>query len=267
MFNASMPWDIYDGPLRAQTDEFRRVAMHELGHALGLGHSGDVDALMWANATNVQRPAADDFAGLAALYGPGTLTITRFVASLPAPQMPGVAIDWNADVAGGVPPYTYKWWIFDGSAWRVLRDWSSGAAYRWTPTVASPAYQVGVWVRGATNGADQADAAASIAFPIYAGGVPTQLAPIVAAPPPPVVVGTPVTLRATASGGGPPHQFKWWLFDGAAWTVLRDWGAADASFTPAPGSRWTSYGVWVRSAGAAADVAETYATAAFPAAP
>ncbi|HEX6898104.1 MAG TPA: matrixin family metalloprotease [Thermoanaerobaculia bacterium] len=52
----------------------REVFAHELGHTLGLGHSSDPEALMFANAHNDDRGAQlidDDRAGIAQLYGNG----------------------------------------------------------------------------------------------------------------------------------------------------------------------------------------------------
>ena len=38
IFNSNLEWDIYPGPRRPGVLEFRRVAIHEFGHVLGLGH-------------------------------------------------------------------------------------------------------------------------------------------------------------------------------------------------------------------------------------
>jgi uncharacterized protein YraI len=45
------------------------TVMHEVGHALGLGHSLDPDALMWEEYDGVRYLTADDIAGIQALYG------------------------------------------------------------------------------------------------------------------------------------------------------------------------------------------------------
>jgi uncharacterized protein YraI len=58
-----------DAPNDDQT-HLPTTVMHEVGHALGLGHSRDPEALMWAEYDGIRTLAADDIAGIQALYGP-----------------------------------------------------------------------------------------------------------------------------------------------------------------------------------------------------
>ena len=94
-FNEQEAWDIYDGSNRLpgfdtfnvdfnfhleewgiyifserQGIDFRRTALHELGHALGLGHESRKPAMMVPIYTgNLYHLQQDDIAGVAALYG------------------------------------------------------------------------------------------------------------------------------------------------------------------------------------------------------
>ena len=77
VFNTAFQWNSYRGNLRTANGrdlwDIRRVALHELGHALGLDHPDEqgqnVDALMNSLLGNLDVLTADDIAGAQSLYG------------------------------------------------------------------------------------------------------------------------------------------------------------------------------------------------------
>jgi cell wall-associated protease len=96
-------------------------------------------------------------------------TLTGLTADKAAPQPVGTTITFTATTSGGVTPYSFRWWLWDGTTWTLLRDWATGSTYAWTPTVANPNYRVGVWVRSAGATADAAESVMSIPFAITTG--------------------------------------------------------------------------------------------------
>ena len=70
-FNSHVNFSVYSGPLKANTTDFRRVAVHELGHALGLAHenNANIPAIMSPTISNIEKPQPDDISGARALYG------------------------------------------------------------------------------------------------------------------------------------------------------------------------------------------------------
>jgi hypothetical protein len=72
LFNTIQQWDVFSGPLSENPligrREFRRVAVHELGHALGLNHEDDVPAIMSGFTDDIEMPQQDDIDGVEFLY-------------------------------------------------------------------------------------------------------------------------------------------------------------------------------------------------------
>jgi hypothetical protein len=64
-------FNVYDGRLvqfGIQGLDLRRIALHELGHAIGLDHETSSAAIMAPNISNLDRLQADDIAGAQMLY-------------------------------------------------------------------------------------------------------------------------------------------------------------------------------------------------------
>ena len=64
-------FNVYDGKLiqsGVQGLDLRRIALHELGHAIGLDHESTNSAIMAPTIGNLDRLQADDIAGAEALY-------------------------------------------------------------------------------------------------------------------------------------------------------------------------------------------------------
>lgn len=69
IFNRNVNFDIYDGPQRPGGQfDFRRTALHELGHALGLAHENTAPAIMAPRIGNIDRLQPDDINGVNFLY-------------------------------------------------------------------------------------------------------------------------------------------------------------------------------------------------------
>lgn len=73
VINTDINFEVFDGPLfqfgRSSNIDFRRVALHELGHALGLEHEEEQSAIMAPNISNLDSLRPDDIEGVNTLYG------------------------------------------------------------------------------------------------------------------------------------------------------------------------------------------------------
>lgn len=74
IFNTAWKWDSYPGDRRPEIVDLHRVALHEMGHLLGLDHpdeaSQTVSAIMNSHISNIDTLTMDDISGAQNLYGP-----------------------------------------------------------------------------------------------------------------------------------------------------------------------------------------------------
>ena len=104
IFNTARTWNSYRGALRGGITEFRRVALHEFGHVLGLDHPDEAEpaqnvaAVMDSIVSSVETLRADDIAGARALY------------DQTATHRPLVGTPFTLAVSpAGTGPFTYTW--------------------------------------------------------------------------------------------------------------------------------------------------------------
>jgi hypothetical protein len=188
--------------------------------------------------------------GPAAVTGPAPLSISSFSANTSFPVVATTPVTWTADAAGGTGPYTFRFWVNNGSSWSLGQDWSPSNTWTWRPSAAGT-YTFQVWARNAGSAAT---------FDAWRPGGPvtvtdppalslTGMSPSLASP---VAAGSRVTWTAAASGGTGPYTYEFWVHDGSAWTAGQDWSASNTwTWTP-PGPGTYNFQVWARNAGSVA---------------
>lgn len=139
VFNSSLAWDSYRGPLRGSTRDLRRVALHEFGHVLGLDHPDEavppqaVVAIMNSTVSGLDTLMSDDIAGVKALYdnsasGGAALPV---IAAHPQSRSVQVGDSYTMSVTvTGPGPFLYAWGFRpDGSTTTGTFDLATGPSY------------------------------------------------------------------------------------------------------------------------------------------
>lgn len=111
VFNVAQSFNSYRGPLRANgaatVYDLRRVALHELGHTLGLAHVPQgTTAIMEPDITDLDTLQADDIAGVAAIYGNPGPTVPVINGDLSISRQVGQPFSYRISATGN--PVSYQ---------------------------------------------------------------------------------------------------------------------------------------------------------------
>jgi hypothetical protein len=220
---------------------------------------------VWARNAGVTADASQGLAQVPYVINGSAapLSVTSLTSNLSSPQGSGTTITFTAAATGGTAPYQFKWWVQSGNTWTIAQDWSSSATLTWRPLV-SGAYSVAVWARNAGVTSDASQAMSQVNYAITPGAPTNPLVlGLTGNVTSPQILGASITFTASATGGTPPHQFKWWVYDGGQWNIARDW-ATGSTFTWQP-TRPGTYLVaaWVRNAGVTTDASQAMAQTSY----
>jgi PKD repeat protein len=102
--------------------DVQSVAVHEVGHLLGLGHTTDRATVMFpriASGETKRSLSADEVAGAQSLYPgatppPPAAPPSVSVAASPTSGAAPLTVRFTASVSGGTPPYAFAWTFGDG---------------------------------------------------------------------------------------------------------------------------------------------------------
>jgi hypothetical protein len=225
-------------------DSANAVAVDAAGNVVAAGYTGDRFSISVGYDFTVVK-----FTGI-------PVTFLRLTANLASPQNAGTSITFTATATDGTDPLQYKWWVYNGSWWELVQNWSTNNSFSWTPT-ATGNFKVAVWVRSGGNTVDwpENNAYGVMDFTVTPLSVTSLTADRISPQP----AGTTITFTAATTGGVAPIQYKWWMFNGAAWVLMQNWSTSNAySWTPTvPGN--FKVAVWVRSSGNTIDAPENNA--------
>ena len=125
IFNNSYTWDSYRGARRSGVVDIQRVALHELGHVLGLDHPDEagqtVTAMLNSQVSDLDSLASDDLTGAQRLYGPPGIPANDNFASAVTINFSGTSttvtgFNTNASKESGEPSHAGNsggrsvWW-------------------------------------------------------------------------------------------------------------------------------------------------------------
>ena len=83
---------------------------------------------------------------------PTSATLVSFTANKTSPQVSGSSITFTATANSGSSTL-YKFYVYDGSSWKTVQDYSSKNSFTWQPT-STGSYKIRCRVKLGESGSD-----------------------------------------------------------------------------------------------------------------
>ena len=157
-----------------------------------------------------------------------------------------VTLAWNPNTEPGISGYRVSYGTASGQ-YTTSVDVGNTTSHTLTNLFAGQTYYFAVQALNAAGPSPYSnEVSATLTSPLTV----TNLTANRTSPQP---AGTTTTFSATASGGTPPYQYKWWIVSGATQTVGSNWSANSSfAWTPTAAANYTIR-VWARHASSAVD--------------
>jgi hypothetical protein len=206
------------------------VVLHEVGHALGLGHSDNPGDVMYPYYRRGMQLSAGDIAAVQSLYGVrGTTSATTPITSpatpptisltlnpVASPQQ-GPQISIGGAVSGGTPPLSVTWQTNQGATGEAV----VGTSGTWSATGVPLATGANTLTVTAFDSAQKTVSTTAVVMRSQASSPSAPIAVKITSPSLAVVTasGSTISLAGTASGGAGITEVTWQSSGGASGTA------------------------------------------------
>lgn len=159
-------------------------------------------------------------------YGYQGVKVNRLSANVPSPQLQNTSITLSADATGGYDK-VYRFWVQDGTQWRIVQDYSTKSTYSWVPKEGGD-YKFSVHVKDKYS-TKSYDGYAALDYRIVSS---VKVNSVTADKPSPQSEGATIKVSANAEGGK-ERLYKFNLLKDGKWTVVQEYSSL-SSFTWTP---------------------------------
>ncbi|MQR94795.1 SpoIID/LytB domain-containing protein [Fictibacillus phosphorivorans] len=163
-------------------------------------------------------------------------------ASIASPQAANTAVTLTADAVGGYDKL-YRFYVQEGTEWKLLQDYSTKSTYTWIPK-AGGNYKFSVHVKDKYSAKDY-DAYSALSYSILSN---VDMKSVTSDKPSPQLAGTPIKVSANADGGK-EKLYKFNLLKDGVWTVAQEYSPLNTfNWTPSVSGDY-KFSVHVKDAG------------------
>ncbi len=158
-----------------------------------------------------------------------------------------VTLAWDPNTGPDIGGYRVSYGTTSGQ-YTTSVDVGNTTSYTFTNLLAGSTYY---FVLQAYNSAGNSPYSIEVSATLISPLTVTNLTANRTSPQP---AGTTTTFSATASGGTPPYQYKWWIVTGTTQTVGRNWSTSNSfAWTPTSANPNYTIRVWARHVSSTAD--------------